>query len=446
MSVAGTIALRACEQVELRYGPRAGLVAWKTLAQSSNDAEVRAKALTGGIRCGVALRDGDAVGELIGLWPSIARGDWPVANLVRDLARAKMTSEATSLAQAEATRHRTALSLYTYARALDVARDPRAVEPLRETIERAEKEGNGRIAMAARARLVTLLARSWETLGEALVEAAKLDPKEVADPIELARVLLFSGSRFTRAAAIGILADSAKSDDIEVRLRARRLAARYADEAADAITPLERDRLSAFLKDALDQRLAPDVEERARDILRGRYEVPKEEVPAPPKDARARRLFRHDEILDVVVALRDGAPARAARSLLSLALALEAGERLPREALAVAHAALTTRAPSSLSERELVDVAIRIIRCWLVKPSYAAPPRGYLALADALLDAEQPDLALLARRAAAARKENGALASLATTLARVGWAAAAGDDRAHAIRLLREAKALILKG
>jgi hypothetical protein len=440
MSLAGTLALKTCEQVERSGGPRAGLVAYKALAQSSADAEVRAKALTGGIRCGLATKDAVAVGELVALWPTIDRGDWPVASMVRDLARAKMMPLALDLAEAEATRHRTAHSLYTYARALDVAEDVRAVEWLQKTALRAEKEGNQRIVVAARTRLVALLARSWETLGDALTEAAKLDPKSVTDPVELARVLLLSGSRFTRASAIGILADAAKSDDVEIRLRARRLAARYADEAADAITPLEHDRLNAFLKDALGQMLAPDIETRARDILRGRYEVPREEVLGAPKDPRARRLFRHDEILDVVVAMRDRAPARAARSLRPLALAIESGERLPREALTVAHAALLE------GDRELTDVAIRIIRRWLAKPSYAAPAKGYLALADALADAGDPELALLARRAAAARKEPNAVASLATILTRVGWEAARGADRAHAIRLLREAKALILKG
>lgn len=440
MSLAGTLALKACEQVERSGGARAGFAAFKTLAQSSADSDTRARALMGGVRCGVSLRDASAVEEMIGLWPSIDRGDWPVAPLVRDLARAKMPKQAIDLAEAEATRHRTAYSLYTYARALDVANDRRAVEWFRATVERAEKEGNRRISVAARSRLVAWLARSWETLGDALGEAAKLDPKEVADPIALARVLLLSGSRFTRAGAIGLLADAAKSDDIEVRLRARRLAARYVDEAADAVTPLEQDRLDAFLKDALGQMLAPDIEARAKDILRGRYEVPREEPLGAPKDPRARRLFRHDELLDVAVAMRDGAPARAARSLRPLAIALEAGERLPRETLAVAHAALVS------GDAELTDVAIRIIRLWLAKPSYAAPPRGYLALADALADAGQTDLALLARRAAAARREANAVVSLATVLTRVGWEAARGADRAHAIRLLREAKALILKG
>lgn len=442
MSVTGTIALRACEQVERSGGPRAGLVAWKTLAQSSSDVDVRARAILAGVRCGIALRDAGAVAELIALWATIDRGSYPVNATVRDLARAKMGRPAIDLAEAEATRNRTARSLYTCARALEVARDPRAVDWLRRTAERAAREGNPRVEGAARGRLMVLLARSWETMDEALSEAARLDPKALSagEAIDLGRVLLHSGSRFTRASAIGILADVARSDDLEVRLRARRLAARYADEAADAVTPLEQDRLSAFLKDVLGQKLVTEIEERARDILRGRYEVPREALAAPPADPRARRLFRHDELLDVVVAMRDAAPARAARSLRPLALAIEQGERLPREALSVADAALLHGDP------ELSEVAIRVLRATLTRPSYAAPPRGFLALADSLLDAEQPALALLARRAAAVRREPQALASLATALTRVGWEAANGDDRAHAIRLLREAKGLILKG
>ena len=46
------------------------------------------------------------------------------------------------------------------------------------------------------------------------------------------------------------------------------------------------------------------------------------------------------------------------------------------------------------------------------------------------------------RRAAALRKETGAVDALSVVLARAGWEAARGDDRPHALALLREAKAL----
>ncbi|MBX3230805.1 MAG: hypothetical protein KIT84_01200 [Labilithrix sp.] len=443
MTVAGSVAIALAERVERTGGPRAGLVAWRALASNASDAETRAKALMAGIRCAVSLRDGAAAGELVALWTTIDRGTFAVAELCRDLVRAKMTAEAIDLAETEARRTKTAHALYTHARCLDVARDQRAPEVLARTVARAEKEGAARVADAARLRRAVLLARSWDTLAESLAEAAKLDATKLSEGerVELARVLLLSPSRFTRAGAIGLLGDVAKSEEVSLRLRARRLAARFADEASAAVTPLEHDRLVAMfdlgVKEAVRGTLTPAMEavtERARDLLRGRYEVPRDEVVPPPDDPLKRRVHRHGELLDVVVAMRDGAPARAARSFRPLAAAVRARERLPAETLAVAHAALEN------GDAELRDVAIDLLAAWLAVPSYAAPPRGFLALADALALAGHEELAMKARRAAALRKENGAVASLATVLARVGWEASLRHDRPHAIALLREAK------
>lgn len=437
MAIAGSVAIALAERVEKSGGPRAGLVAWRALAANASDAETRAKALIAGLRCALSLRDESGIDDLVALWPSIDRGDWsaPVAALCKDLVRAKLGAFAIDLSAAEMTRNRTAHALYTHARCLDVAADARAVEWFGRTVERAESEGAAAIANAARVRRTVLLAKSWATLAEALAEAAKLDLAKLEWParIDIARVLLLSPSRFTRAGAIGQLADAANVDDVAIRRRARRLAARYADEAADSVTPLEHDRLNVVIKDAL--RAPPVVAERAGDLLRGRYEVPRE-PPEAPADPVKRRIARHHEILDVFAALRDDSSARAARALRALAVAQESDERLPREVVAVAQAALAK------DDAELRGVALRFFAAWLKRPSYIAPPRGFVALADALGDAGAPELALLARRGAALRKEAGAAQSLGVLLARVGWEAARADNRPHAIQTLREAKAL----
>jgi hypothetical protein len=450
LSVTGSIALAACERVEKSGGPRAGLVAWRALATNAADTETRAKALMGGLRCTIQLRDGTAAEEIVAMWVSIGpadqagnRGPYEIDALCRDLMRAKMTAQALDLAEAEATRDRNAHSLYLYARCLDVVRDARAIEWLGYTIDRAERDGAAKIVDAARLRRVALLASSWTTLPDALVSAEKLAPARlsVAGQIELARIQLFSGSRFVRAGAIGLLAEATKAEDVNVRLKARRLAARYADEAGAEVTPLEHDRLVALfdhdakaaVRGSIVAELDPIVE-RGRDILRGRFEVPREATPMIPSDPKKRRLVRHGEVLDVVVAMRDKKPALAARALRPL---VSAKDRLPREAVFVACQALVC------GDDELREVATQFFARWLARPSYVVPPRGFLALADALGDNE---MAMIARRAATHRKEKGAIDQLGVLLTRVGWEAARDPDRLHAIRLLREAKALMLKG
>jgi len=445
VSVTGSVAIALAERVERTGGPRAGLVAWRALASNAADGDTRGKALIAGIRCAASLRDAQAASDLVTFWSTIDRGTFEVAPLCRDLVRAQMTPQALELAEAEARRTGTSHALYTHARCLDVARDGRAASVFAQAVARGENEGAARIIAASRVRRAMLLSRSWLTLAEALAEATKLDTSQLpfAERIDIARVLLHSSSRFTRAGAIGLLADASRSEDVAIRLRARRLAARYADEASDSVTSLEHDRLVAMfdlgVKEAVRGSLVPamdDVLARARDVLRGRYEVPREDIVAPPEDRLKRRVFRHGELLDVVVAIRDAAPARAARSLRPLAAAVRAGERLSREVLAVAHAALAN------GDGELRDVTLELLAAWLSVPTFAAPPRGFLALADALADAGRVDLAMTARRAAAHRKEAGAVDALAVVLTRVGWEAARGYDRPHAIAILREAKAL----
>jgi tetratricopeptide (TPR) repeat protein len=289
-----------------------------------------------------------------------------------------------------------------------------------------------------------------------------------------------SPSRFTRATAIGTLDEIVLGDDGELASRALVLAAEWADDVGDALTPLELDRLVALfgreravqvaprakdvmralariihaakddeLDAALDHAAGLDalsgVDEprticalnaRARDILGGRFEVMWHGSEAAPEDPARRRALRHEQILDVAVAMRDRAPTRAARSLRKLLDAERAGERLPRPILAVAHAALV------YDDAELRDVAARFFEARLKRVRPGAPPRGWLALADALATCGEEEVAVMARRAAAFAKEPGAAESLGASLARSGWEYARSGDRTRALEKLREAKAL----
>jgi hypothetical protein len=477
MSVAGSVALAVAERVERTAGPRAGLVAWKALAQNSADAIVRGKALLAGLRCALVLRDVEALDVLTTQWETVSGGIWydPITSLCTEMMRAKLSERAVALARAEASRHPTARALYCYARCLDIVRDQGAAGAFSEAIARSEKEGSKEIALASRVRRSSILSESWLTLGEAIDEASRVDLAQVppASRLAVARVLLRSPSRFTRAAALGTLDDLVVSADPALAQRALAVVARWVDGSLAPLTPLELDRLLALFARERASKLAPRAREvvraidtisrakddaalvaaldeagrvdpelvplhaRASDILGGRFEVPRESGGSPPSAPRERRAFRSAELLDVVVAMRVRAPARAARALRSLVDAERAGEPLPPQVFDVAHAAL------EYDNSELRDIAAAFIEARLRHASRGAPSRGFLALVETLAGLGLGDLANTARRAAVVAREPGASQSLGSFLAREGWDLAKRGEREKAIEKLREAKTLL---
>jgi len=479
VSLTADVATAAAERIERTAGPAAGVAVWRRLASSAAGAELRARAILGGLRCAIAIRDLAAVRDLGQLWQTVDEGVWDgIFAACKDLRRAGLGVLAVQLAHAEVKRCPTGRALYTYARCLDVAGDRRAAPAFAEALERAEKEGAKALAHTARVRRAAWLACSADTLDEAIAEAKTVVIADAtpAERLVLARILLRSPSRFTRSTALGLLDElvSAPGPGTLVA-RALVLAARHADDSGDGLTPLEVDRLLALfgrepvakaaapVRDAIRaiDRLArlqagaedaaldaalleaarsdPELavlHDRARDILRGRFEPAfMASTLAEPKALGAGLYPLWTAMLDVVVAVRDKAWPRAAHAVRWLAEAAERGERLPPPLWTIAQLALGTESV------ELRAVTGRLVAA-LMKTTNAAPPRGWLGLAQALAACGMNDLATTARRSAALAKEPGAAEALTLALTRAGWQLAEAGDRARAIERLREARAL----
>ncbi len=390
--VASAVAVAVGRGVERALTGRAALGYYRTLLANTTDPEGRAHAILAALRVAMGLEDRAALAELAASWAMIPRGFWrsEIVGFCKELVNAGLTVEATALAGAEVTRHPTAVSVYLWARCSEGTDDASGRYAL--AIGRAEREGARDIVDAARRRRVVLLAGRWETMPEALREAKAIDlaatpPRE---RLAIARILLGSPSRFVRATAIGVLDELVTTERRDARLAARavRAAAHFADELGAGLTPLEVERLKALF---------------------GR---PRALAHAPGALAA---MYALDAVLR--------APPEAGTMLVSAPSAL----------LAAAHAAL-------LDEDPVVrDAAIARFAVHLRAPTTVAPPRGWTALAQALVHAGATDLAALARHAAAATREPGAVDALGLSLAREGWQLADADPTA-AIAKLREAK------
>ena len=417
-----SVALRIADRVAASGGPRAGLSAYRVLAEKTTDDDVKGRALLAALRCAVALDDREAIATLTSHWNDVATGLYAAS--IAALCKRLPLVQATALAYAEVKRHVTAHALYTYARCLDTAGDPRAAGAFAEAAERAAKEGAGAIVIASRVRRVAWLARSLATLADALEEASRLDLARLGerDRRAVARVLLCSPSRFVRAGALEVL--DARS------------CARHVEDMDTRLTPLELDRVIAKLQGMPDAQAAaraivrgPDPEDprhaRAREILAGRFEPNRDLVDDP-----------WSLLLDVAAALRDGTHARAASALRLLAAREERGAWSPVHVWTIAEAALASESA------EVRGVAGRLATSRMARGACVPPPRGWLALATALADAGMMEPADLARRAAFAAKEKGAADALVLDLTKAGWELARSGERARAISRLREAKAL----
>jgi hypothetical protein len=489
MSLASDVAVGAAERLERSAGPSPALKVWRRLAANAASADLRGRAILGGLRCAIAVRDLGAIRDLALLWRTVETVDSPLWDGVfatcKDLWRSGLGVCATDLACSELKRAPTTRALYAYARCLDVAGDPKAAAAFADALASAEREGATRYVRVCRIRHAAWLARSAGTLIAAIEEAKRVvvDDATPAERLVLARVLLRSPSRFARASAIGMLDDVVMAANLDVndasaRSLARRalaLAARHADDMNDELTPLEVDRLTAlFSREPFSKSLArvrdvvraidrlaranekkndtemeaaladaarvdPELailHRRARDILGGRFEAHQPlDVSTTSTTSTTLAHPQWTALLDAVVAMRDEAWPRAAHALRQLAELAERGQRVPP------HVWSTTQAALGSDDTEVRAVAGRLVAA-MMKTTTAAPPRGWLALAQALAVVGMDDLATTARRAAAVAKEPGAADALALTLTRSGWQHAIAGDRSRALERLREAKAL----
>lgn len=480
MSLSVDVAVGAAERLERTAGPGPGLKMWRRLASSATSLELRGRAVLGGLRCAIKVRDESAIRDLSLLWRTVEHVDEEQWNAVfeacKALARAGLGTWATELARSEVMRARTGRGLYALARCLDVAGDAHAIAAFADALSAAEREGATKRANVCRVRRAAWFARSAETLGAAVDEAKRVSVAEAtpAQRLVTARVLLRSPSRFARASAIGLLDDlvtsgasaGAPEPAAELARQALSLAAHHADDMNDDLTPLEVDRLVALLsrepvakelvrvrdvvramdrlarakekksdadfEAALDDAARADPElailhQRAQDILRGRFEA--------HESSRTAAHPQWTALLDAVVAMRDDAWPRTAHALGRLASFAERGERVPPHAWTIAQAALET------TDAEVRNVAGHLVAA-MMKTTTASPPRGWLGLARALAACGLDDLATTARRSAALANEAGAQEALALALTRQGWQLAQAGDSPRAIERLREARAL----
>ncbi len=466
MNVASSMAVAIAERVEKSGGPKAGLVAWRTVASNAPIGDVRARALLSAIRCAIAVTDLGALSELTDSWAFAGDGAWEkeIGAICKDLVRAGLLAAATALARTEVSRRRSARGLYLYARCLETGADPRAEALFADAVDLAEHAGDVALASAARVRRIAWLSRTLEHLPRAVTEAAKIDLARIppASRIVVARALLRSPSRFVRAGAIAALDGVVTAGDIALAHRALAVRAARVDDAGDALTPLEIDRLLAVFGRDVALGIAP----RAREALRGAVAVARAEgaeldaalaeaartdptialLHRRVRDVLAGRFEAHaatdgapasawECILDAFVAMRDGVHARAAMAIGALADAEERGERVPPQAWNVVRLALAQ------DGAELRAQASRFVASRMARPA-GAPPRGWLDLANVLAARGMTELADRARRAAAAAKEPGADDALVLWLTRSGWELAARGERALALARLREARAL----
>lgn len=463
---AGSVAIALAARVERTGGLEAGLLAWRTLAGNARPGEVRARALLEALRCAAALGDDAALGGLARAWRDAGEGAWDedVSRACLALSARGSLPRAVELARAEVARRRSARACYLLARCLETARDPAAEDAFAGAAARAEEEGAGAIAAAARVRRIAWLLLRPAARREAAGEALKLDIARLAprDRIVAARALLYATSRFARAGAIAALDGVVSGGDVELARRALSVLASYADEAGDALTALEIDRLlAAFGRDvalalapgARDAMRAAAVIARASDAeLDAALDEAARLVPSlGPLHRRARALLegRDDDgggggaaswsrVLDAYAKVHGGDRVGAAIALTALAEMEERGEPAPRQAWSVVALGLVHE-----------DAAVRAAAARFVEARTSragqGPPRGWLSIAGALAACGMADRAEQARRDAAAAGEPGADDALVVALTRKGWELAQAGDRSLAIAALREARALALR-
>src|SRR4051812_48504304 len=94
MSLTADVAAAAAERVEKSAGPGPGLAVWRRLAFNAGGVELRGRAILGGLRCAIAVRDFKAIRDLTQLWQTVEVVDEDVWDglfeTCKDMWRAKL--------------------------------------------------------------------------------------------------------------------------------------------------------------------------------------------------------------------------------------------------------------------------------------------------------------------------------------------------------------------
>lgn len=453
MGVIEDLALAGVDRVERSLGKKAALRTLAPLIDTLPAGSGRARAILRAVGYAAELGDDAQLESLCARW--IADGDRALdaRRLVVRLAGEGRARAAAELAEAEVLRtvgqYDEGAARYALGRCLEeLGRREEALLEHEAAARLASEQPLLRALAGARAaRVLFALGRE----DEAAARAAGLLPLERGAPedrLAVAVIALGSPGRYRRAAALDVLELLARQGG-EAGEAALRWAAWHAERAGLALSEIEADRIEAIV--------APRSEAaavRARELAALAGGAPGALAHAASGDAAAAAILprakavmeggaagpRPDggRALTAWLALAACASARssdrvsARERLAELASRVRAGARLEAPAW--------TAAILALREPRLSEVGIELVTALLAR-SGEPPPRGFVALAEAL-EAAGSELAIPALRRAAARREPGARDRLARILGHRGWAAADAGRRAEALALLREARRL----
>lgn len=457
--LAKNMALGAAERAKKTLGARAGLAAYRTIAEGSAS-DVRGRATLEAISCAAELGDEAVAAELVRHYGVAVGGESAsrARAVALELAGRGWPLVAASLAALEVSRRPEPRTAYLHARCLERARDRGAKVAFVDAEGLAEKHGDSVVLLQARAFRAALLHEEGHVAeARALERSIALRSLPEALLFRLAPHVLSGPSRFSRAGMIGELVEVALRG--KARDAALRLVCEHAERMAHALSALERDRVVALFSKLPDEALsaallarfaawpslapgaplaADDVlsvyartsaepatfaaVRRAVDIAKGRFEA---KVELPRSDASGLAFA-------AAGAVRDGDAVRAAVALQALAPLVVAAPALSRAPMwEAAYVALF------LDDDGARAGAFAVLRALVV--ARLPPPRGALVVARAVRSAGDEVLAESLLAIAVAHKEAGAASAYVEVARELAWKAAMEGRRDDARRLLREA-------
>lgn len=300
-----SLLLAGAKRIESTAGLRAGLAAYRALAQRGPSLD-SALAHLAALRCAAELDDDASFKALLSSWPSqpgqhaeraTALAHRLAQNGKAALARILLEAERTRWSDAERNTQAATLSLYLAAALAHVEGRAELLKRLRASTR------NEALAARADLRLAELLRARGKTAQAA--EAARSVAREHLSPSERLRhasLLLLSGSRFQRAAGFGELAERVSDAEAEaIAMAVRGLCCRL-----PALTPLEIDRIRAVFTRIPDEARRETWSMFVDAVLARNESGAEAPAEAPPGAKGALDLqWLHVTLRDLVARLRD---------------------------------------------------------------------------------------------------------------------------------------------